>query len=461
LVDLNEMSRSCFAIVAVVAMLFGCRGHGQRGDILLITVDTLRADHMSLYGYERVTTPNIDDWFDAKRAAVYTRSYSAAAMTAPSVVSILSGQRPASHGVRLLYQLLDKDVRLLPGLLGDHYVSAAVVSNLALTREALGIGDRFDEYNDFVDERAAPHVFERKATGTTDAALEWLRTAPSDRPTFLWVHYIDPHGPYDPPQEYLRRFTHSTPQPIPRSRIPAYQRVDDIDDGREYIDRYDEEIFYTDVEVGRLLSGYERVRGVDHALVLFTADHGESMMDHEVYFSHGNNVYEEYVRVPLMLRGPGVQPGRYETVVSGIDIAPTILRVAGSPIPARMPAVDLRTAAGAKAERFVFTEGGFPTKRRAAIQGGRKWIAKTDRDGAIVGGKYFDLGADPGEDSAMPWDEAPAHGKALIVAAVEGDPDPGGYPEEYAKGERLENPKVAPRVGAADRERLRQLGYIE
>jgi len=193
----------------------------------LITVDTLRADHLGMYGYSRDTSPNIDRWFADSR--VYQRAYATEAATAPSVASILTGRLPQHHRVRLFYQLLGREIPALPDILaGAGYQTAAVVSNLVLTDEAMGMASRFDSYDDFVDEpEPSREVWERNARRTSDAAIGWLddQRDPA-RPSFLWVHYMDPHGPYQAPEDRSTNFEHDRPLPFVtrRSEGPATTR---------------------------------------------------------------------------------------------------------------------------------------------------------------------------------------------------------------------------------------------
>ena len=312
-------------------------GDGPGGDILLITIDTLRADHLGSYGYERGTTPGIDRWF--QDGAVFERAYATEASTAPSVISILSGLIPQEHGVRVFFQITPKETALIPDLLPDEYETAAFVSNTVLTDEAIGIAYRFDHYDDFVDERESDRlVFERNARRTTDAALAWLKSdRDAERPLFLWVHYIDPHGPYDPPPQWKRSFRHEGTAPVEVDRILPFQRVPGIDDALEYVDLYDEEIAYMDAHVERLLEGYASLAEIDDALLILSADHGETMIEHESWFTHSYQVYEPIIRVPLLIRGPGVNRGRFNTLVSGVDLAPTLLRFAGVAPPDARP----------------------------------------------------------------------------------------------------------------------------
>ena len=282
-------------------------------NVLLICIDTLRADHMSLYGYHRRTTPGIDEF--STRCRVFDRAYASAPFTAPSVVSMLTGLYPYRHGVRLLWQRVEKDsITVADHLRRAGYQTAAVVSNLAVSDRACGLGARFDHYDDQVDEPEPhrPFMLERRAQRTTDAAIVWLTKQRSgDRPFFLWVHYIDPHGPYRPPRGAPRDFVHDAPQPVDPERIAPYVSEPGVTDGLDYVDRYDEEIAYADREVRRLLDAMADLGLADDALTILTADHGEQMMDGpSQFFCHGFDVREAVIHIPLLIRGRCVTCGR-------------------------------------------------------------------------------------------------------------------------------------------------------
>ena len=431
-------------------------------NIILISVDTLRADHVGLYGYSRATTPNIDKWFsDGIR---YEYAYATDAATAPSVMSLLTGLLPQDHGTRLFFQLLSPDVPVLTDYLPENYQTAAFVSNMVLTDEAIGLANRFEHYDDYVDQKESVRsVFERSATDTTNAVLKWLAEKyDRERPLFLWVHYIDPHGPYRPPEQWRDHFESEARLKIQAQRVPSYMREEEIDDGNYYVDRYDAEIAYTDSEIDRLLTGYQEQNEVDDTLVILTADHGETLMEHEVWFSHTYHVYEELIRIPLLLRGPGVRSGTQDGLVSSLDIVPTVLRFVGVPLQETLTQVDLRMGAGLSAERIVFAEAhGFKGQWRAAIQQREKWIALVDGDGIVQNEPHFySLDEDPSEKSPKTTDANVAALTALL-SLINRDPDPGGTPKEYRKGKMLHGPKIAPDVDEAALEKLRSLGYID
>ena len=459
-------SRSIFFVLLMAFTLvvgsLGCSTETARQpDILLITVDTLRPDHLGLYGYERPTSPRIDAFF--AYGAIFERSYSVEANTPQSVLTLISGLPPRHHGVRSFYELLSKDVEIVPDRLPGAYQSAAFVSNIVLTDEAIGIGGRFDYYDDFVDEPESDrdHIYERRASRTTDAALKWLtESRDPERPLFLWVHYIDPHGPYDAPEGAPQRFEHanwSTPPKV--GRIAAYQFDPEITNAYTYVDRYDEEIAYTDLHVGRLLDGYGANAKLDDAFVVLTADHGESMIEHGLWFTHGYHVWNEILRVPLMIRGPGVEAGRRTGLTSGIDVAPTLLAAAGVAGPEARDELgrgfDLRRDQE-RPDRVVVGEASLNDHRwRMGVRGNDKWIFSTQGE-RVIPKFHYDLTKDPGELGERQWFVNPPPKE--VLALIETDPIDGTVAADR-KGQQLRGPKIDPRVTEAQRKQLEALGY--
>ncbi len=441
------------------------RSHAERvasstgPDVLLITVDTLRADHVGMYGYPRRTTPAIDAFF--RDGVVFQTAYAPTPSTTPSVVSFLTGLYPHHHGVRLLCQKISPDVvTFVDHLRRAGYQTAGIVSNAMLADEACGLGSRFDFYDDRVDEPEPfrEEMFERKASRTTDAAIDWLtRKRQSGRPHFMWVHYIDPHGPYRAPADKPIDFAHETVITIDPNRVPTYAREAEVTDGNEYIDRYDEEIAYTDRELGRLLDAYQQLGLADEAVVIFTSDHGESMMEHEHWFRHQMNVYEEMVRVPLAIRLPGFEPSRVAQAVSLVDIAPTILELASLPPPPGWDGVSLLSR---PRHRDILCEGRAKGGGlwRGLVRRRRKTAVRHGMSNTVREARAFDLAVDPLELRPFPVDPADPIFR-MLERIVSSDPDPGGVPEQYAAGQ-LPAPSVAPTTDPKLREALRSLGYI-
>jgi len=211
-----------------------------------------------------------------------------------------------------------------------------VVSNLVLTDEAMGLASRFESYDDYVDasELENENVWERNARRTSDAAIAWLQNVRDpQRRSFLWVHYIDPHGPYRAPEDRTTTFEHDTPLPLDQKRVLTQPKNPELTDAHVYIDRYDEEIAYCDREIGRLLDHYDALGLAENALIIFTADHGETMNEHEIWFSHQYHVYEGIARVPFAMRFPGMESQRIETPVSLVDVLPSVLDALDLEIP--------------------------------------------------------------------------------------------------------------------------------
>ena len=458
-------------------------------NILLVSVDTLRADHMSAYGYERETTPWLRRAF--RDGTIFERAYAAEANTSPSMMSCLTGLLPYQHGVRFIYQLADPAVPTVADYLNlAGYQTAAVVSNVVLSAEAMGLDRRFDYYDDLVDE-PEPHrpVYERRASRTTDAAIKWLATVRNPNvPSFFWVHYIDPHGPYTPPKNKPVDFGHGLPVEIDLDRVMDYVREAGVTDGLEYVDRYDEEIAYTDREVQRLLQAYEQLNAGGESLVIFTADHGESMMDRELWFAHGHHVYEELTHIPLMIKGGAfTRQLRIDTPVSIADIAPTILESAGLHSPPGIYGTSLSSPAD---DRVVFAEsttrlGNHNVSHRSAWVGFQKWTLTLARDrgwlehrlsfafrvlgipdrlskfGIETGEPvYYDLQADPGE---LRGRAANSSGRAMmeLAAMIENDATPAGPIRVYSPGQLTTAPKVAEGVSDDALRKLRSLGYVQ
>jgi arylsulfatase A-like enzyme len=287
------------------------------------------------------------------------------------------------------------------------------------------------------------------------------------------VHYIDPHSPYTPPEDGPARFSHVEPVYFDENQIRRFAAVEGNNDALTYVDAYDGEIAHTDAEVGRLLDEYASRWAIDDALVIFTADHGESMLEHEAWFAHGYQVYDEIVRVPLMLRGPGVSPGRQRGLGSGLDVAPTILGFAGGERPADSRGIDLRVSA-IPAARSVYSEATDPFAMairaeetdgigywRTVVQGDDKWTVGMVRGRReLHERRHYDLRRDPAELEPVdePLDSAAAR---ELLALITQDPDPGGLPDKMQQGIKINAPKVDPRATEEQLERLRALGYVE
>ena len=455
----------------VAAALAGCGAPPAPPAVLLVSIDTLRPDHLGIYGYDRDTSPQIDRFFED--AAIYDRAMAVGPRTPPSVASMLTGRYPAGHRVRLFYQKLPNRIATIPDLLPAGYQTAGFVGNAVVSDEAMGLASRFDVFEDEVDRPALYTTnVERSAEPLTDAAIAWLRERRDpERPFFLWVHYMDPHSPYLPPEGWsLRGFEHSEPAWVEPSRLAQnnIQREEaeegELVDALISLDAYDEEIAYTDEHVGRLLEAFEAASNPDSSLVILTADHGESMLEHQMYFIHGYQVYDELVRVPMLVKAAGVAPGPRRQLVSLVDVLPTVLGHTLEQVPDGLPGVDLRPSGGDPGRR-VFAETTYLDNHwYAGWQGEDKWVLEVDILSARPERGYrYDLAADPGEEDPQRWavEAPPSPAAQEILDRVARDPDPAGVPEKNRRAPNFHAPSVTADVIRSQLEKLRALGYVD
>ncbi len=299
--------------------------HG-RTNLLLVTVDTLRADRMGAYGNPRDTTP----WFDAlaTEGALFERVYAQRGSTWPSLVSILASQQPVSHGVRHNGQALEGDPATLAHALGAQgYRCGAVLTN-ASDLGWRGFDDLLAVMREPRDEVAA------------EEALSWLEQF-SDQPFFLWVHLVAPHDPYQPSPAHMGFTDPDYRGPVDGSvasttRLMLAPGPMASDDRDQLLALYDGEVAWSDAQLGRLLQDLKGRGLLDHTLVAVSSDHGEELLDRQRYPFHNASIYEGTLRLPLALRLPGAVPAgvRYPELSASIDIAPTLLELLGAPIPA-------------------------------------------------------------------------------------------------------------------------------
>jgi len=301
-------------------------------NVVLITVDTLRSDHLGSYGHGAETSPALDAL--AKRGVLFLDAIAQATTTPPSHASILTGQNPPTHGLRKLYgQRLPDANRTLAELLQEQgYTTAAFVSAVPL-RGRTGLDQGFDLYDDSWEVVTEYDEHERSAQATNERVFAWLDAlAPAPRPpVFLWVHYFDPHFPYFPPDRYQRRFgvgpvvREFLPVPVDTNERPRRKPMNP-----ELVERmaalYDAEIAYTDDAIASLLAKLEESGLLTDAAIAVVADHGELLGEYGYFFGHWG-VTDETARVPMLLVHP---EGRFSgavvsNAVGTIDLVPTLL----------------------------------------------------------------------------------------------------------------------------------------
>ena len=352
-------------------------------NVLLLTVDTLRADHLEPYGYGRPTSPGLDAF--AETARVFDRAQATSSWTLPGLASLFTGHYTSTHGCWRFDSRLDDSFHTLAEILRDAgYDTAAVASHVFLGTD-YGLHQGFVHYDeDLVHSVAASHRA-ISSPAVTEKGLRFLEhkaAMAAEGPWFLWLHYFDPHDVYQAHEGYAETF------------------------GAERdVDLYDGEIAFTDAHLARVLEAVDRLGLADDTLVVFTADHGEEFGDHGGE-KHGHTLYRELVRVPLLIRAPGFPPGRSDSLVSGVDLLPTVLELAGLrpplPVVGRSLVPELRGED--PGEGAVLAELRLQPEQQleGVLQG--DWKLIVDRRGDER--SLYDLGADPGETRDLLAEEA-------------------------------------------------------
>jgi arylsulfatase A-like enzyme len=384
---------------------------GQPPNLVLVTLDTTRADHLGTYGYFRNTSPSFDEF--AAEAVVFERLIVPMATTLPSHLSILTSSHPLEHGV--LANTTQGGARFVPapGLTSlavaaqaAGYATGAFVSAAPL-KAGSGIEVGFDTFNQ-------PEDKNRLGERTTLAALEWLETLDSDQPYFLWVHFYDAHFPFEAPEPYAGTFGSDAELEsfISERRIhrsAARPLVGVVDDARQVANAYDDELLYQDAQFAAVLGAVREHAGEEgwaRTAVVVTGDHGEGLCQHGEA-AHGST-WDEQLNAPLVIRVPGQEPRREGVVLTSSDIFPTTLSMLGS-----RASVDISAFAKYResalghdvlAEAFegapVLSQDtgrtrGVPFKY-ALTYGGFKYFRIENDDGS-VDERLFDLGVDPHE----------------------------------------------------------------
>jgi arylsulfatase A-like enzyme len=425
----------------------------QPRNVVFILVDTLRADHLGIYGYRRATSPGLDAF--ARSALFFPDARSQASCTFPSVNSILTSRSPSAFFGQPDQRMGIPDrIPSLAEILKAHGYHTAAVSASPIVRRSPsrfnphgGFDRGFDSFLDDCDWKPAECV--------NREAWAQLLTA-GGRPFFLYLHYIDPHGPYSPPPSYIRRFATGRPEKVfIRAGNPnpiadfLYNGAPDPGvtpaDVQFLVDLYDDEIGHLDGQLAALLEGLRRSGRLEDTVVVLAADHGEELMEHH-QLNHCRTVFDAEVKVPLVLRIPGVAPRRIDRPVQNLDIVPTVLDYLG--IPTRGYAFEGRSlrplAEGRKEpEDLQYSLAG---SYRSVSDGRYKLIHN------LAGGSFalYDLKTDPGETrDVLPRERRAFHRLQPALATW----------LNHTEGEATADESV--RTGEEEIEKLRSLGYLK
>lgn len=438
-------------------------------NVVIITIDALRADYLGCYGHKLPTSPVIDGI--AQSGIRLTNGFSQAPHTHPAIASLMTGTYPFRHQSQIGHRSLDLwNVTLAEVLQKQGYTTGAFVFNYWLS-EALGFSQGFDEYHYLDQQISNPSV---------EMDIEKWLLLNTDSPFFLWLHYLEPHAPYDPHTEYLDEF-------LPGYHEPLYSFTNDMllkkRNARELLSRneltyiqacYESEIRYVDASIGRVLDILERLQIKDNTLLIILADHGEEFQEHGS-LGHDHSLYNELLQVPIILCASGVIPENTEmsSIVQTIDIFPSIVDILGIP---RQPTVQGKTFfSGSIAENpsgFAYAQRYFiePTSHLVSFinppwkmilnvdnikEGDFNHWAPNEKNSRV---RLYNLNQDPNEKK----DVARKHPKIVIelidrIRRLLVDNHHG--PELSRRGNEVLGEATKDEIDETTKEKLRSLGY--
>lgn len=383
------------------ALALGCGPRRSQPDIVIVTIDTLRADHLGAYGHTEARTPQLDAL--AERGRRFTNATTPIPRTTPALASLLTGLWPHHHGARGAAIPLEHGQTLGEILQALGWTTLAVsASRVAGRKENLDRG-----FDVFVERHELPHW---RAEVASHVALERAREAPAEAPLFLWIHYQEPHAPYNPPKRFQPGasaepcrilFSDLDAGALSRSSMERNvgERASQVRDA--CLELYDAEIAYTDEAIGYLLEGLREQGRLRPGYVVVTSDHGENFGEGGFYYQHGLNVHDSALRVPLLVAGPTIAPGVDDAVFRLEDLAPTLLGLLSVPPEARprMDGSDLssrlrgETQAGLDLVAFGESDGSAErTARTARMKLVERRLENGGRERVL-----YDLESDPGE----------------------------------------------------------------
>ncbi len=475
------------AVAAILALLLSVAGCAReaRDNVILIVVDTLRADHLSLAGYERPTSPRLEEY--AQRGTYFDRFHSHSSWTRTSVATLLTSLMPRAHGLISSADVLPRSLTTLPEVLQEAgYQTLAFVANPQVHPQfgfEQGFDRFFELYRPDMDTDAIGPA-DALASATDDRVLDKALAVlleERDAPYFAYIHLLDPHSPYTPAPADAALFVDAGYTGIIRGSSRDFGRIPRLRknprDLAQFVALYDAEIRGTDRDLGEFLDRLDRAGGLRKTHLIVTADHGEEFLEHGGT-GHGRRLHQEQVHIPLLWLGPGIPQGRTVHELGGlIDIVPTLLDVLGlTPRGMSLQGESLRplwARNAPPASRAVLLEEfsgelekfqgrNLPFVGRGMIADGRKLLAaplRVDRsrmEKLVV----FDLASDPGEQRPRPlsldsstWS---ADDAALLARYVRLD----RAAARLATG-RAESAELASVLPEEDLLRLRSLGYLE
>ena len=439
--------------VAALAAATACRpAASPPPNVVLIVVDTLRADRLGCYGSSARLTPFIDSL--AARGAVFRHAYAQSSHTKPSVASLMTSRFAWQHGVGTPQSVLEDDETTLAEVFRAHRYATGGFSASKVVGVQDGFGQGFDLYAAYPPRRpdGGGSSTPVRAEFLEHAAEKWIRGvrhARAEAPLFIYLHLMEVHPAYAPPPDAVAARLGITSDRLGAANASYFgggAARGNRADLAGIAQVYDAEVASVDEALRHFFAALDRLRVLNRSVVVLTADHGEGFYEHRL-FGHGNSLYEELVHVPLLLvRSDADGPRAVDRAVSLIDVAPTLLELAGIPIPPSFEGRSLASANGGSALAYaeLLRDDVEVDHTRAVILDRRKAIAR--RDGTV---ELYDLLADPGE--SVPWQSASKE-RATLERALAG--------ATARAGTRVR--KTATRRLDPDTSRqLRALGYVE
>jgi len=430
----------------------------ERPPVILITVDTLRADHMSVYRYARETTPRLAEW--AAKGAVFEQAYTYWPKTRGSFVAMMTGRTAGESGYSPKHPELHAfNPTLAETLQKEGYDTAAFVDN-ANVAGSLGFSRGFKTYVEMWADAALKDEVAR-TEAITKRGIEYVQSKGKDG-FFLWLHYVNPHAPYTPPAPFDAAFT-DRPKKDPTLRvvdgffggvskqwaIPGKTRLSD------YVNAYDGEIAYSDTQLDQVLRALDAAGVLARATVIVTSDHGESLGEHDYYFDHGANLFDPVQRIPFIVLGRGARAVRSDVLISTLDIMPTLLDAARVSFPSGLAGRSVLPFAAGRTESTRGTLVGENDRGHQGIWDRRYKLIDTDPRAAKPARLFFDRSDDPGERKPRP-DLKEAAKKFSLGLDEHRDME---LRSSLRTRAQLEG-KVSPPRSQAECEQLKALGYV-
>ncbi len=440
-----------WATLVLWCALTACGPEAPPRNLVFISMDTVRADHLSLYGYGRPTSPVLAEL--GAQAAVFTNAFSQQTNTSPSHASMFTGLYPHVHGNETNFQTLPEGRATLAQILAKQgFKTAGFVTGVAMQKYT-GLDRGFEVYKDEMN------GWRRDGRTATGEAIQWLGALAPEQRFFLFLHLYDAHGPYEVAGGKTL-FRSADPGPL-LANVPEYQRMmpggKDLRHLNEFVDRYDTQIHYIDSLIGELLKHVDPKT----TMVVVTADHGETLGERYHVLDHGGQVYDEQIRIPLVVRTPRGKARRIDTMVETIDLLPTLLEVLQVPRPeglalqgdslapllggGRKPLRSV-TLAGARSEPDWYPEYALDKKRSIYSIRSSRWKLIAYPGVKEDSFELFNLETDPGETRNIAAEHLDV--RSTLAAAL-------------TRWHEQKNP-ARPEADLPEdlRDKLRQLGYV-